>query len=55
MASEHADRNLLLGIAALQNGFIKRDDLIAAMNDWVLEKRTPLEDILRRRGALSAD
>ena len=49
MASRHADRNLLVGIVAVQNGFISRDDLIAAMNDWVLEKRTPLENILRRQ------
>jgi serine/threonine-protein kinase len=55
MASRHADRNLLLGIVAVQNGFISRDDLIGAMNDWVLEKRTPLENILRRRGALAED
>jgi serine/threonine-protein kinase len=50
-----ADRNLLFGILALQMDFIARDDLIAAMNDWVLDKRTPLGQILVRRGALSAD
>ncbi len=49
-----ADRNLLFGILALQMDFITRDDLVAAMNDWVLDKRTPLERILVRRGAMSA-
>jgi tetratricopeptide (TPR) repeat protein/tRNA A-37 threonylcarbamoyl transferase component Bud32 len=47
-----ADRNLLLGILALQTDFITRDDLIAAMNAWALEKNRPLEDILVDRSAL---
>ena len=46
------DRNLLIGILALQNGFVTGDHLIAAMDAWVLEKQTPLEDILVRNGSL---
>jgi hypothetical protein len=47
-----ADRNLLLGILALQTDFITRDALIAAMNTWALQKHRPLEDILVDQGAL---
>jgi eukaryotic-like serine/threonine-protein kinase len=47
-----ADRNLLFGITALQNDFITRDALIAAMNAWALEKHRPIGEILVERGAL---
>ena len=46
------DRNLLVGILAVQMDFIRRDQLIAAMNAWVLEKQTPIEELLQRQGAL---
>src|SRR5262245_62174968 len=47
-----ADRNLLFGILALQNDFITRDQLVEAMNAWVLAKHRPLGGLLRERGAL---
>jgi serine/threonine protein kinase len=47
-----ADRNLLLGILALQTDFITRDDLIAAMLAWTVAKHRLLEDILVDQGAL---
>jgi hypothetical protein len=47
-----ADRDLLLGILALQTDFITRDALIAAMLAWSVAKHRPLEDILVERGAL---
>jgi hypothetical protein len=53
--SSAADRNLLFGILALQMDFISRDDLIAAMNAWVLEKSKPLGQLLVERRALDAD
>jgi serine/threonine-protein kinase len=54
--SQHsADRNLLFGILALQMDFIARDELIAAMQAWALEKATPLGRILVGRGALAED
>src|SRR5439155_12846994 len=53
--SASADRNLLFGILALQNGFVTRDALIAGMNDWVLAKHLPLADLLAERGALRPD
>src|SRR4051794_180675 len=49
----NADRNLLLGILALQMDFISRDALIAAMNAWVLDKDKPLGQILIAQGALA--
>src|SRR5438876_292428 len=51
----HADRNLLFGIFALQNDFVTCDELVEAMNAWVLVKHRPLSDILRERGALGAE
>jgi hypothetical protein len=50
-----ADRNLLLGILALQMDFISRDALIAGMQAWVFRKSTPLGQILLERGALRSD
>src|SRR5438874_10317698 len=51
----NADRNLLFGILALQMDFVTRDQLVAAMNAWVLDKSKPLGDILRDQGALADD
>jgi serine/threonine-protein kinase len=50
-----ADRNLLFGILAIQVNFIDRDELIAAINIWVLEKHKPLGQILLERRKLTAD
>jgi serine/threonine protein kinase len=50
-----ADRNLLFGILALQMDFISRDQLVAAMNAWVLAKHKALGDILNEQGALDAE
>jgi hypothetical protein len=50
-----ADRNLLFGILAVQMDFIRRDDLLAGMNSWLLDKARPLGHILRDQGALSAE
>ena len=36
-----ADRNLLFGILALQMDFVTRDQLVAAMNAWVLDQALP--------------
>src|SRR5688572_26458923 len=47
-----SDRHLLVGILAVQMDFIRRDQLIAAMNAWVLENQSSLETILERQGAL---
>src|SRR6476661_6409090 len=55
MSQPHADRNLLFGILAVQMDFVTRDQLLAGMNAWVLDKGKPLGDILRAQGALAAD
>jgi tetratricopeptide (TPR) repeat protein/tRNA A-37 threonylcarbamoyl transferase component Bud32 len=55
MNDPSADRNLLFGILALQMDFIRRDDLIAAMNAWVLDKAKPLGQILREMNKLAED
>jgi serine/threonine-protein kinase len=55
MPSHSSDRNLLFGILALQMDFISRDDLVTAMNAWVLDKSRSLGDILRETGRLAAD
>ena len=55
MDNSNADRNMLFGILALQMDFISRDALVAAMNAWVLEKTTPLGEILVAQGVLQSD
>src|SRR6516225_4063638 len=49
------DRNLLFGIIALQMDFISRDQLIAAMHAWVIEKHKPLGQILSEQGVLTSE
>ena len=55
MSGPGADRNLLFGILALQMDFIGRDDLVAAMSAWVLDKAKSLGEILRALGKLAED
>jgi serine/threonine-protein kinase len=55
MNAKASDRNLLLGILALQMDFITRDALVEAMHQWTLEKSRTLSDILVGRGALDQD
>lgn len=47
MASPAADRNLLLGILALQLGFVTPDQLVSAMQTWVTNKSMSLAEIFR--------
>jgi serine/threonine-protein kinase len=49
------DRNLLLGILALQLDFVTPTALIAAMHDWAADKRRSIGEILRSRGDLTLD
>ena len=55
MPQPATDRQLLLGILALQNSFIDRNTLIAAFDVWVQDKTRSLGDILLERRALDAD
>jgi eukaryotic-like serine/threonine-protein kinase len=55
MAALAADRNLLFGLLALQNGLINQVQLVAAFQAWTLDKACPLADHLVDRGDLDAD
>ena len=48
-----ADRNLLFGILALQMDFISRNQLIEAMNGWMLDKSKTLGELLVKREHLA--
>ncbi len=53
MAAIAADRNLLLGLLALQNGLINQAQLLAAFQAWTLDKSRSLADHLEARGDLN--
>ena len=55
MAAIAADRNLLFGLLALQNGLIDQGQLVAAFQAWTRDKARPLADHLVGRGDLDAD
>ena len=55
MAAIAADRNLLFGLLALQNGLINQGQLVAAFQAWTLDKARALADHLVSRGDLDAD
>jgi serine/threonine protein kinase len=50
-----ADRNLLFGILAVNLNFITRDQLIVAMNTWVLDKNKALDAILLEQKAITPE
>lgn len=49
-----SSRNLLIGVLALQNGFIDHASLIAAIQAWAADKSRRLGEILLRAGKLNA-
>ncbi len=49
-----ADRHLLFGLLALQNGIINQGQLVAAFQAWTLDKSKSLADHLESRGNLTA-
>jgi hypothetical protein len=53
MSAIAADRNLLFGLLALQNGLIDQVQLVAAFQAWTLEKPRSLADQLEARGDLT--
>ena len=55
MSQPGADRNLLFGVLALQMDFIKREQLITAMQAWVFDKSKPLGAILCAQKVLDED
>src|SRR5262245_30581170 len=50
-----ADRPLLFGLLALQNGLIDQGALVAAFQAWIRDKTRSLTDQLVARGDLDAD
>jgi tRNA A-37 threonylcarbamoyl transferase component Bud32 len=54
MAAE-ADRHLLFGLLALQNGLIDQDQLVTAFRAWSRDKGRPLADHLKALGHLDAE
>lgn len=50
--SDQDDRELLLGILALQTEMVSRDRLAAGMNQWAQQPAKPLSEILQQQGAL---
>jgi serine/threonine-protein kinase len=53
MPTPSADHNLIFGLLALQMEFVNREQLLEAMNAWMLRKATPLGEVLRERGVLN--
>src|SRR3954470_16413136 len=49
-----ADRHLLFGLLALQNGLIHQGQLVAAFQAWTLDKSRSLAEHLETRGDLTA-
>src|SRR5262245_4242129 len=55
MAAPAAERNLLFGLLALQNGLIDQVQLVAAFQAWTRDKARPLAEHLAARGDLDPD
>jgi hypothetical protein len=47
-----SNENLLLGLVALQSQMVTRGDLVAAVRQWVQDRKTPLNKILLDKGML---
>jgi serine/threonine-protein kinase len=55
MAAIAADRDLLFGLLALQNGLIDQGQLVAAFQAWTRDRARPLAEHLVARADLDAD
>ncbi len=55
MADSAADRNLIIGLLALQVGLIDQAELVAAFHAWTRDKERPLADHLERLGHLDPE
>ena len=55
MATGEADRNLLLGMLALQNNFVDREALLTAFNVRIADKARPVGQVLVARRLLTAE
>ena len=50
-----ADRNLLFGLLALQNGLIDQSALMGAFHAWTRDKKRSIADVLASQGAIDVD
>ncbi len=50
-----ANRNLLFGLLALQNGLVDQDQLVAAFRVWSRDRASPIADLLAGRGDLDGE
>lgn len=55
MASNNADRNLLVGVLALQMEFLTREQLVTALSAWGDAKDKTLSQILNEHGVVNQD
>ena len=49
-----ANRDLLIGLLALQNGLIDQDELITVFRTWTRDRSSTIADLLVTRGGLDA-
>lgn len=54
-AAVSIERNLLFALLGLQNGFLDRDQLVAAFSLWTIDKSRSIESILAAQGVLRPD
>ncbi len=50
-----ANRDLLIGPLALQNGLVDQSVLVAAFREWTRDKSRPIAELLAAHGAIDAD
>ncbi|MCA9234868.1 MAG: protein kinase [Planctomycetales bacterium] len=55
MSDAVADRNLLVGMLALQLDFVSREQFVAASAVWSRQRETPLAEIFSQQGALTGE
>ncbi|MEZ6134653.1 MAG: protein kinase [Pirellulaceae bacterium] len=53
--SKSTDRNLLIGILALQMDFISQNELISAMHDWIADKSHAIDEILLKKSVVTEE
>lgn len=51
----HADRQLLFGLLALQNGLVLRKQLVASFENWINAKSSGLDELLVKDGAITEE
>ncbi len=49
------DHNLLIGVIAYNNGFVDQNQLIQAMNQWVLDKSKSLAEVMQTLDAITVE